>query len=51
MGRTWDAVRRLVQRNHPNIMPIDNPFRGVEMDLGDENTAVAASRAKAFALH
>ena len=46
MARAWDAVHRL----YPKVVPAHNPFRGVEMEHGDD-TARPASRAEAFALH
>src|SRR5262245_34238074 len=46
MARAWDAVRRL----YPNVVPAENPFRGVELEHG-KGTTRAASRAEAYKLH
>jgi hypothetical protein len=45
-ARVWDKVHRL----YPEVVPQKNPFRGVEMQHGND-TARAASRAEAYALH
>ena len=46
MARVWDVVHRL----YPKVVPKDNPFRGVEMQHGND-TAQPASRTEAYALH
>ena len=45
-ARVWDKVHRL----YPKVVPQENPFRGVEMEYGND-TAQAASRSEAYALH
>jgi hypothetical protein len=46
MARAWDVVQRL----YPQIVPVQNPFRGVELDYGKDTTR-PASREEAYALH
>jgi hypothetical protein len=46
MARAWDVVQRL----YPQIVPVQNPFRGVELDYGKGTTRPAA-RDEAYALH
>ncbi len=46
MARAWDVVQRL----YPQIVPQQNPFRGIEMDYGKGATR-AATREEAYALH
>ena len=46
MARAWDVVQRL----YPQIVPVQNPFRGVELDYG-KGTTRPASREEAYALH
>ena len=46
MARAWDVVQRL----YPNIVPDQNPFRGVELDYG-KGTTRPATREEAYALH
>jgi len=43
--RTWDVMRRL----HPDIVPVTNPWCGVERDTS-KRTKAAATRAEAYAL-
>lgn len=43
--RAWKVVRRL----YPSIVPMENPFEGVQK-FGGSKSKVAASRAEAFAL-
>jgi integrase len=46
MGRAWDATHRL----YPKTIPVENPFRGVEMEHGKATTK-PATRTEAYALH
>lgn len=46
MARAWDAVHRL----YPKTIPVENPFRGVELDHNTSTTR-PASREEAYALH
>ena len=46
MSRAWDAVHRL----YPQSVPLENPWRGVELDHS-RNTTRPATRADAYALH
>ncbi len=46
MGRAWDAVQRL----YPQSVPVENPFRGLELEHG-KGTTQPASRAAVYALH
>ena len=46
MARAWDAVSRL----YPKVVPVQNPFRGVELDHG-KGTTRPATREEAYALH
>jgi hypothetical protein len=46
MARAWDAVYRL----YPVDVPVQNPFRGVELEHG-KGTTKPATRAEAYALH
>lgn len=46
MARAWDVVQRL----YPQIVPTQNPFRGIERDYSSGTTR-PASREEAYALH
>ena len=46
MARAWDVVQRL----YPQIVPQQNPFRGIEMDYG-KGTTRPATREEAYSLH
>ncbi len=46
MARAWDVVQRL----YPAIVPLQNPFRGVERDYSTGTTR-PATREEAYALH
>jgi len=46
MARAWDVVHRL----YPKVVPVQNPFRGVDLEHS-KGTVRAASRAEAYALH
>jgi integrase len=46
MARSWDVVQRL----YPQVVPSNNPFRGVEKDYG-KGTTRPARREEAYALH
>lgn len=46
MARAWDVVQRL----YPQSVPVQNPFRGVELDHG-KGTTRPATREEAYALH
>lgn len=46
MGRARDAVFRL----YPSVVPLNDPFKGVELEHG-KGTERPASRAEAYALH
>lgn len=45
-ARAWDVVQRL----YPNVVPAENPFRGIETDHS-KGTTRPASREEAYALH
>jgi hypothetical protein len=46
MARAWDTVQRL----YPNVVPANNPFRGLDLEHGHRTTR-PATRAEAYALH
>ena len=46
MARAWDVVQRL----YPQVVPQQNPFRGIEKDYG-KGTTRPATREEAYALH
>jgi integrase len=47
MARAWKVVHRL----YPKVVPLENPFNGVELEHGQKDKAQASSRAEAYALH